>query len=202
MMATLLMATLLASCSARPQRTLENLQNAEQSEDYASLRYIRYAEQAQKEGYRNIANLLIALAHSEYVQAEKIRQCLDHYDLQEMKRQTDTLFAIGTTLENLQFAVDAKTYKNQTAYPIFTSTATNEQAYPIEELFRRMTLVAHYHAGYCSKAIEILCRDHTDINVVNSWSVCPQCGCVYITACSDEHCDICGEAASTFLLFQ
>lgn len=202
MMATLLMATLLSSCSPQPRKTIENLGNASQSEDCASHRYIRYADQARTEGYRNVANLLEALAHSEEVQEGQIRLFLKSYGIADLEMIPDTAYPVGTTLENLQFSVNAKTYKGTTAYPIFTATAADEHAYPVEELFRHMVLVAQCHAKYCSKALEILKHDHTDTNVVNSWSVCPQCGCVYITACLTEHCIVCGEPASTFILFQ
>lgn len=202
MMATLLIASLLSSCSPQPQKTLENLENASYSEVCAAQHYLRYAKQARQEGLTNIANLMEALAHSEYIQTEQIGQLRLRYDDHSLSELQDTLYVVGKTAENLQFVANAKYYKGKTAYPIFAATAADEQVYPVEGLFRQMTLVAQHHAKYCSKALEILNHDHDDHNVVNSWSVCPQCGCVYITACLTEHCVVCGEPASTFILFQ
>lgn len=202
MIATLLIAPLLSSCSPQPHKTIENLGHACQSEECAAHRYIRYAEQAQKEGLRNVANLLEALAKSEHVQDGQIRHFLEIYGIQEPAMIPDTAYPVETTLENLQFSVNAKTYKGSTAYPIFTSTAADEHAYPVEELFRHMALIAQQHAKYCRKAMDILTREHDDINLVNSWSVCPQCGSVYITVSLDENCTVCGRPAATFILFQ
>lgn len=203
MMATLLTVLILSGCAPQPQKTIQNLDNANQSEWGTSHRYACFAHQARTEGYPNIGNLLDALACSEDIHSKHIHSVLKQYGMPQQAFLSDSLDTpVHTTIENLLFSINAKTYIGQTAFPIFASTAANEYAYSVETLFHHLTLVAQRHAMYCHKALQNLLQDKTDLNVVGSWSVCPQCGCVYITASLEENCVVCGEPAGTFYLFQ
>ncbi|WP_298080844.1 hypothetical protein [uncultured Rikenella sp.] len=48
----------------------------------------------------------------------------------------------------------------------------------------------------------VLGRDGSDVNVINSWSVCPECGNLYYTTSLEENCALCLTPASLFFLFQ
>lgn len=192
---------LLCACSSRPAKTIRNLQHVAASEQNAAIRYWAFSTQAREEGFRNIANLLEAIARSEQIHAERQRQLLSLYG-EEAVAATDSVPRVGTTIENLRMSVRVEDFMARTVFPMFAAAAAAEGADRAEQSFRQITAVAVRHADYCCKALEKLETEGSDCNVVNSWSVCPQCGCAYKTASLHEACDLCDQAASSFILFQ
>lgn len=192
---------LFCACSSRPVKTIENMKNIVVSEQNAAVRYWAFSVQAKEEGYHNIANLLGAVARSEEIHAQRQQKMLSRYGKWDCEA-TDTVPRVGSTFENLKTAVRVERYESETVIPIFLQVAASEGLNEAEQFFMWLSSVACRHADYCCKALEKLEKDSSDCNVVNSWSVCPMCGCPYTTATLSEACDVCETPASSFFLFQ
>lgn len=192
---------LFCACSSRPAKTIENLKNVVVSEQNAAVRYGAFSIQAREEGFHNIANLLRAIARSEEIHAEYQRKVLSEYG-ENISVPVDSVPKVGSTLENLKTSLRVEEYESQTVFPIFMRVAANEGMSEAELFFQWVAAVANRHAEYCCKALEKLEKEGSDRNVVNSWSVCPRCGCPYSTVSLTETCDLCETEASSFFLFQ
>ena len=125
-------AALLVLCTtvalARPTTqlasvTVENLQTAFDGESNAHARYVAFAEQAEKEGYFQIASLFRAAAEAEGIHAK------NHADeikaLGGSPRASIQKPAAKTTKENLEAAIKGETYERDVMYPEFYKQARN-----------------------------------------------------------------------------
>jgi rubrerythrin len=82
--------------------TSENLQEAFAGESQANQKYRAFAKMAEKEGMSNIAKLFRTTAEAERIHAEGHLKALDH---------------VGSTVENLQAAIDGETFEFTKMYP-------------------------------------------------------------------------------------
>jgi rubrerythrin len=103
--------------------TLEDLQTAFNGESNAHARYLAFAEQADKEGYFQIASLFRAAGRAEGIHAK------NHAD--EIKTLGGTPQAkietplVKNTKENLEVAIKGETYERDVMYPEFYKQARN-----------------------------------------------------------------------------
>ena len=192
---------LCGGCGSRPVETIENLKNISADECYAAERYADFSEQAKEEGLQNIANLFEALACSERVHTQKNREILEEYGDSLVGRR-DSVFLVGRTLDNLAVTVRVKDSMAKVLFPAVAEAARRERASEAARLLDWMGTVAERHVIYCQRALVKLGRDGSDVNVINSWSVCPECGNLYYTTSLEENCALCLTPASLFSLFQ
>lgn len=171
------------------------------SEQNAAVRYKAFSAQAEKEGLHNIANLFEAISRSEEVHASKQLDMLAQFGV-VAGSATDSLPEVGWTVDNLKAAIQVEDSESLTVFPIFCSAAETENAVEIAQFLHWVAAVAERHASFCRKALMKLERDGSDCNVINSWSVCPECGCLYWTTSLEENCMLCQAPASSFILFQ
>jgi rubrerythrin len=126
-LATLLaLGTTLALARSTPQLasvTVENLQTAFDGESNAHARYVAFAEQADKEGYFQIASLFRAAAQAEEIHA---KNHADEIKVLGGKPQASIQKpATKTTKENLEAAIKGETYERDVMYPEFYKQARN-----------------------------------------------------------------------------
>jgi rubrerythrin len=88
--------------------TKSNLEAAFAGESQAHMKYLIFADQAEKDGYTNVARLFRANAYAEQVHATS------HFKV--MKK-------LAETSENLQVGIDGETYEVEEMYPAFTAVA-------------------------------------------------------------------------------
>lgn len=188
-------------CGSRPVETIGHLETIAVSEGDAAQRYAAFSAKAAEEGFRNIANLFQALACSEGVHLARNAKLLKKYADTTIVG-VDSAVEAGRTLDNLAWTVRVKDSAAKEVFPIFVDCAHLEGAKEAERLLRWMGEVAERHVIYCQRALVKLGRDGSDINVINSWSVCPECGNLYYTTSLGEHCVLCSTPASLFHLFQ
>ena len=91
--------------------TLENLQTAFAGESQANRRYLYFAEEAEKEGYPQIASLFRAVAEAETVHA---------------RNHLGVLGGIGPTRDNVEAAIKGEHYEFMKMYPGFIEQAKLE----------------------------------------------------------------------------
>jgi rubrerythrin len=88
--------------------TKSNLEAAFAGESQAHMKYLTFADQAEKDGFTNVAHLFRANAFAEQVHATS------HFKV--MKK-------LAETSENLQVGINGKTYEVEEMYPAFTAVA-------------------------------------------------------------------------------
>ncbi|MBN1178566.1 MAG: rubrerythrin family protein [Anaerolineae bacterium] len=90
------------------QMTRANLEAAFAGESQAHMRYLIFANQAEKEGYPEVARLFRAVAYAEQVHAT------NHFK---------ALGGLGKTTENLKEGIGGETYEVDEMYPAFQAVA-------------------------------------------------------------------------------
>lgn len=90
------------------EMTKSNLETAFAGESQAHMKYLIFADQAEKDGFTNVARLFRANAYAEQVHATS------HFKV--MKKLADTS-------ENLQVGINGETYEVEEMYPAFTAVA-------------------------------------------------------------------------------
>jgi rubrerythrin len=90
------------------EMTKLNLEAAFAGESQAHMKYLIFADQAEKDGFSNVARLFRATAYAEQVHATS------HFKV---------LKKLAETPDNLQVGINGETYEVEEMYPAFTSVA-------------------------------------------------------------------------------
>lgn len=158
-------------------KTEKNLLEAFAGESQANRRYLAFANQAEKEGYAQVAKLFRAAAEAETVHA--------HAHLR-------TLGGVKSTAENLKEAISGETYEFTKMYPAMIEEAKDEGNKAAERNFTYANEVEKVHAALYQKA-----SDNLDTLEEADYYVCSVCG----YTCENEPpdiCPVCGAKSSTF----
>jgi rubrerythrin len=92
--------------------TQKNLEEAFAGESMANRKYLAFAEQADQEGYKQVAKLFRAAAEAETVHA---------------KNHLRVMGGVGKTIDNLKSAVAGETHEFKEMYPKFIEEAKKEK---------------------------------------------------------------------------
>jgi rubrerythrin len=155
----------------------QNLKDAFAGESQANRKYLAFAQQAEKEGYKQVAKLFRAAGEAETVHA--------HAHLRTMK-------GVGSTVDNLKTAVAGETHEFKKMYPEFIQVAKQEGQKAAEKSFTYANDVEKIHAGLYQKALDNLGK-----NVEVDYYVCSVCGMTVEKEAPDV-CPVCGAAKKAF----
>jgi rubrerythrin len=161
-------------------KTIENLKAAFAGESQANRKYLAFSKKAEQEGYPQIAKLFRAAASAETVHA--------HNHLRIMN-------GVGSTVENVQEAINGETYEFKQMYPGFLETAAEEGENQASWSFNIANEVEKLHANLYTKASEAL-KEKLDLPVVD-YFVCLVCGNTVENNPPDK-CPICNASAKSF----
>jgi rubrerythrin len=159
------------------KQTEQNLLQAFAGESQANRKYLAFAQQAEKEGYHQVARLFRAAAQAETVHA--------HAHLR-------VLGGIGTTAENLKAAIEGETFEFTKMYPGMIDAAKAEGNASALKSFSNANAVEAIHASLYRQALE-----NMDNLTEADYYVCSVCG----YTCSKEapsECPVCGSGAKAF----
>ena len=155
----------------------QNLREAFAGESQANRRYLAFAQQAEKEGLKQVAKLFRAAAEAETVHA--------HAHLR-------ALGGIGSTAENLKEAIAGETHEFKSMYPAMIEAAKEEGNKAAERTFNYANAVEKVHASLYQKALGSL-ENLEDVD----YYVCSVCG----YTCEKEppeKCPVCGAVKKAF----
>jgi rubrerythrin len=176
--------------------TDEVLKKAINGESNAINHYKRFQEIAIKENLSNIAYLFKALVIGEGIHAENHKRALGtkiDIILNEFKE--------GTTLENLQFAIDAEHWEYTSMYPGFLKQIkkeTKETHGKVAELSMTWAKnVEIIHEEILKMALESL-KVGKDLDIPTLY-VCRACGNLYMGEKPTEVCSVCKHDALFYL---
>jgi rubrerythrin len=160
--------------------TNDNLKTAFAGESQANQKYLAFANEAEKEGFDNIAKLFRTTAMAERIHAAG---------------HLAALGGIGSTAENLEAAIDGETYEHTEMYPPMLEQAQAE-GHPAKRMFAFAVEAEKVHAVLYKKALDAV-RNGQDISASEVW-LCPICGHVELGN-PPEKCPICGAKASVYV---
>jgi rubrerythrin len=120
------------AASAQPatlkvRTSLENLQTAYWGETGESTLYGSYAQKADQEGYGQIASMFRAVARAEAIHASQKAALIRQMGGTPVADTTSVTSPIGTTRDNVRFALESETYETETMYPQFIARAEAEK---------------------------------------------------------------------------
>ncbi len=161
------------------QKTLKNLMEAFAGESLANRKYLAYAKKAETDGKTNAAKLFKAASDAETIHA------LKHFQVSGK---------IGTTIENLQDAVEGETHEYQNMYPEFLKEAEAEGNKAAITSFTFAMKAEEVHAKLYKEAL-----DNLDQTEEIFYYLCPVCG--NIEKYVPDKCSICGTPGSKFIKY-
>ncbi len=175
--------------------TEANLHNACTGESLAHMRYLIFAAKAERESFKNTARLLRAVAFAEQVHAT------NHFT--RMPRAAAPMageapFGLGSTSQNLQFAIDGETFEINEMYPVYMETAIfqGEKAVVTSFDWALQTEKVHQKLFMDAKAAVDQGKDWKPSKV----QICETCGYT-IEGDAPDKCPICGAKKDAFKEF-
>lgn len=160
--------------------THDNLKEAFAGESQAFQKYTAFAEAAEKEGLPNIARLFRTTAQAERIHAAG---------------HLGALRGVGSTVDNLQAAIQGETYEFTAMYPPMLSQAEAER-HEARRMFRFAVEAERVHAELYGRALAAARRGE-DL-AETAFYLCPVCGHIEFGAPAAK-CPICGAPAGKFV---
>lgn len=161
-------------------KTNDNLMAAFAGESQANRKYLAFSQKAEKEGYKNIARLFKAIAEAETIHALK---------------HLEVAGKVGSTLENLQEAMEGEHYEFTTMYPDFIEQAKEDNQDKALKSFEFANEAEKVH-GKTYEELKALVESGKDMEEKDI-HLCPICGWVGVGE-APERCPICNAAAKVF----
>jgi rubrerythrin len=155
----------------------KGLMEAFAGESQANRKYLAFAEQADKDGYGQVAKLFRAAAAAETIHA--------HAHLRAAG-------GVGATEANLKAAIEGETFEFTDMYPAMIEDAKAEGLAAAERSFTFANEVEKIHAELYRSAL-----DNLGSNGSVDYYICPVCGNT-VEGEPDGPCAICGVQASMF----
>ena len=186
------------------KKTIENLTKAFIGESQARNRYTFYAKIAQKEGYDQIAELLLITADNEREHAKWLFRLINELkgktgeELKEISVEAAAPLTLGSTAENLQAAIDGENYEHTSMYPGFAQVA-EEEGFP--EIATRLRAIAKAEAHHEERYRKLLAQVQAGTVFKKPQSVtwvCRKCGYVHEGTEPPERCPSCNHEANYF----
>lgn len=155
----------------------QGLMEAFAGESQANRKYLAFAEQADKDGYAQVAKLFRAAAAAETIHA--------HAHLRAAGK-------VGSTEDNLKMAIEGETEEFTSMYPAMIADAKAEGLSAAERSFTFANEVEKVHADLYQKALANL-----GSNESVDYYICPVCGNT-VEGEPDADCAICNVKAAMF----
>ncbi len=162
------------------KNTKDNLKEALAGESQANQKYLAFARRAEKEGFRNIAALFRTAAEAERIHAEGHLGALD---------------GIGSTVQNLEAAIQGETYEYTQMYPPMLQQAEAE-GHKAKRMFGYATQAEAVHARLYQLALDAV-RKGQDLPQTRIY-LCPVCGDIEFGT-PPEACPICKAKGSSYV---
>lgn len=165
------------------QMTEKSLREAFAGESQAHMRYLIFAEQAEKEGHKDIARLFRAISFAEKVHAT------NHFK---------ALADLKTTSENLQTAWNGENYEIEEMYPAFNAIANLQNEKDAIRSIGYALAAERIHRTLYGETKEKLDKGE-DVKFERIY-ICSVCGHTVVGE-APEKCPVCGAPKSQFKEF-
>jgi rubrerythrin len=180
----------------KPVKTIEDLKAGIKAETTASEKYAAFSQKALDEGYDTIAKLFDATSKAKSIHAENHLRVLEKLGAQMDDFKPE--YEVGTTLDNLQAAIDDADQTTAT-YDKFLEDAKAEKVNDAEKSFTWASDTEKKHEQFYSDALEAL-KLNAENTLPFEYAVCPVCGNTYIKASMDAFCAFCHTPSDRFII--
>lgn len=163
--------------------TKANLEAAFAGESQAHMKYLIFANEAEKEGFPQVARLFRAIAYAEQVHATN---------------HLRTLGGVGESPANLQVAIDGETFEVEEMYPAYKAVAELQEEKGAVRSTHYALEAEKVHAGMYQKARQAVLAGK-DVEVGDIY-ICDVCGWT-LEGEAPDRCPICGATRDKFRKF-
>lgn len=178
--------------------TEQHLINAFGGESQAHMRYLHFANQAEKEGFNNVARLFRAIAHAEYIHAGDHYRELKHLD-GGFVANSMAAFGPGDSRKNLNLAIAGETFEIEEMYPVYMEVAKFQGEKGAQKSFEWAYGTEKMHKMLYEKALEPV-KSGKDAEL-GPIQVCEVCGFTLEGEAPDK-CPLCSAARNKFSSFE
>lgn len=188
------------------RKTLENLTKAFVGESQARNRYTIYAGIARQEWYLQISDIFLATAEQEKEHAERFFKMIQIVkekigeDIAEVNIETGAFVKRGTTLENLQFAIDGEHHENTDLYPEFARIAEEEWLPEVAARIRAISHAEEHHEGRYQAVRNHLAEGTLRTRAEDVEWVCTKCGYIHKGKFPPNKCPSCDHEKNYYVV--
>lgn len=198
--AALMLASILFGCKQKAPEaktfkatvTVENLQVAYAKEVKYRNMYDRFVREAEKEHFKNMANLFRAIERSEEIHASNHARLLRSQGVEPKEPAPDSI-TVGTTVQTIKMALSSEDIEFGSMYPNLAKTANIEK---YEEAGRQFKQTEDADSRHADLLKEALGRNGKIPQV--AYYICPCCGYI-LTSTETVECPVCHEKQDKFL---
>ncbi|AHB40921.1 rubrerythrin [candidate division SR1 bacterium RAAC1_SR1_1] len=188
------------------KKTLVNLAQAFVGESQARNRYTMFASKARKEGYLQIATIFEETAEQEKEHASRFMKMFlaikekEGLDMEIQAVETEVFVKLGSTLENLGYAVAGETHEFEQLYPMFAKVAL-EEGYPEVAVRIKAIMNAEMHHAERYQKLHTQIKNETIRNKSEEieW-ICTKCGHTHKGKKPPKACPSCGHEEEYFIV--
>ncbi len=179
------------------RETIINLARSFAGESQANTRYTIYAGVARKEGREWIARIFEETAANEAVHAEEFLEMLQKLgaDGTEISLSAGYPYQLGTTADNLRFALEGELREHDEAYPEFAEMARREGLDEAARLWMQIARIEGVHHNTFRSLYEQLVSGSLEQKERPVLWRCLNCGYTYESTRACDPCPVCGKPA-------
>lgn len=181
-------------------RTEQNLLKAFAGESQARTRYTMYASKAKKEGYEQISAIFLETAGNEYEHATLFYKKLKGGEVEITASYPAG--DIGSTLENLEYALNGEHDEWSMLYPEFAKVAREEGFEDVAELFENIATIEKRHEERYRKLFDNVKNGTVFEKEEEVEWVCRECGYVHKGTSAPDLCPVCAHPQSFYELLE
>lgn len=186
------------------KKTIENLTKAFIGESQARNRYTFYAKIAKKEGFEQIAEILLITAENEKEHAKRLFEHIQELkkklggDLEEITVEAAAPTVYGDTAQNLKAAIAGENYEYTEMYPEFARVAEEEGLPEIAERLKAIAKAEAHHEERYKKLLKEVEAGTVFKKDKEVWWVCRECGYLHFGREPPEICPSCDHERSYY----
>ncbi|KAJ3435512.1 rubrerythrin-related [Anaeramoeba flamelloides] len=181
-------------------QTLKNLMSSFAGESQARMRYEMMAKKAEKEGFKQIAEIFRQTALEEVEHAKRFYKYLSVGSTEKSVEVSEAFpsFAIGNTQQNLMAAAFGEEMEESEVYPSFAKIARKEGFEEIAKTFENVAIAESGHKERFSKFAQNIKKGEVFRLGNKVWWRCKNCGYLHFGESAPEKCPACNHPQEYF----
>jgi rubrerythrin len=183
-----------AASSLAVGTSLDNLHTAYYAENNESMLYREFAQKADEEKYPQIASMFRAIARAEEIHAAQKADLIRKAGSEPVAEKVSEQSLIGTTRENIEFAMRSEAYEKDVMYPAFIAQARKDNQPDIIRVLNLCLAAEPRHTAMFQQTL-------TDLEAYRGESaqflVCPGCGAT-VRSMGESVCPVCSTPREKF----